>query len=299
MKDVFEAWWRALLNLPHPRVLLWSLLPMLCAGASVAALGWFFWEPAVTAVRTWLEQWSLISTALQWLQSVGADGLRTVIAPLIVVALAVPLIVVLTLLVVAWVLTPVLVSFVAQRRFATLERRGGAASWWQGLAWSLGCTLVALFALLMSLPLWLLPPLALLLPPLIWGWLAARVFAFDTLAAHASVGERRLLMHTCRWPLLSMGVVTGLLGSAPTLLWAAGALSLVFAPLLAVVSVWLYTLMFTFSALWFTHFTLARLERLRRSSEAFGGPAATAQPPAPAATPEPNLALQAPREGPP
>lgn len=263
MKDVFDAWWRALLSCLHPQVLLWSLLPLAVAGALVAGLGWAFWEPAVASVRGWLEQWSLVTTLLQWLDAIGAPGLRTVLAPLIVVVITVPLIVVAALLLVAWLMTPALASFVARRRFPDLERRGGAAAWWQGLAWSLGCTAVAVLALVATLPLWLVPPLALLLPPLIWGWLAARVFSFDTLAAHATVGERRLLMHTARWPLLGIGVATGLLGSAPSLLWAAGALSFIFAPLLAVVAVWVYTLMFAFAALWFAHFTLARLARLR------------------------------------
>ena len=40
----------------------------------------------------------------------------------------------------------------------------------------------------------------------------------------------------------------GYLGAAPTLLWAASAATLVFAPLLLVVSVWLYTLVFAFAA---------------------------------------------------
>ena len=263
MKDVFDAWWRALLSCLHPQVLLWSLLPLAAAGALVAGLGWAFWEPAVASVRGWLEQWSLVTTLLQWLDAIGAPGLRTVLAPLIVVVITVPLMVVAALLLVAWLMTPALASFVARRRFPDLERRGGASAWWQGLAWSLGCTAVAVLALVATLPLWLVPPLALLLPPLIWGWLAARVFSFDTLAAHATVGERRLLMHTARWPLLGIGVATGLLGSAPSLLWAAGALSFIFAPLLAVVAVWVYTLMFAFAALWFAHFTLARLARLR------------------------------------
>ena len=263
MKDILEAWWRALLSCLHPRVLAWSVLPLLAAGALVAGLGWAFWEPAVASVRAWLEQWSLVTTLLQWLDAIGAPGLRTVLAPLIVVVIAVPLIVVASLLFVAWLMTPALAAFVARRRFPELQRLGGASAWWQGLAWSLGCTAVALLALVATLPLWLVPPLALLLPPLIWGWLAARVFAFDTLALHATVGERRLVMHSARWPLLAIGVATGLLGSAPSLLWAAGALSFVFAPLLAVVAVWVYTLMFAFAALWFAHFTLARLARLR------------------------------------
>lgn len=279
MRDVFEAWWRALLLCLHPRVLAWSMLPLAAAGLLVAGLGWAFWEPAVAAVRGWLEQWALVTALLQWLEAIGAAGLRSVLAPLIVVVIAVPLIVVAALLLVAWLMTPALASLVARRRFPQLERRGGGSAWWQGLAWSLGCTAVTLLALVVTLPLWLVPPLALLLPPLIWGWLAARVFAFDTLALHATVGERRLIMHAGRWPLLAIGVATGLLGSAPSLLWAAGALSFVFAPLLAVVAVWIYTLMFAFAALWFAHFTLARLARLRESAQRH------APPPPEAATP--------------
>jgi hypothetical protein len=298
MKDVFESWWRALLHCVHPRVLLWSLLPLAVAGALVAGLGWAFWEPAVAAVRAWLEQWSLVTALLQWLDTIGAPGLRTVLAPLIVVVLTVPAMVVVALLLVAWLMTPALAAFVAKRRFPELERRGGASAWWQGLAWSLGCTAVALFALLATLPLWLVPPLALVLPPLIWGWLAARVFAFDTLAAHATVGERRLLMHGSRWPLLGIGVATGLLGSAPSLLWAAGALSFVFAPVLAVVAVWAYTLMFAFAALWFAHFTLARLARLREAVQRQAS--GTTPPPTPPQPddPAPPAALPPPRPAP-
>ena len=36
-----------------------------------------------------------------------------------------------------------------------------------------------------------------------------------------------------------------------------------FAPLLVLASVWLYTLVFAFASLWFAHFTLAQLARLR------------------------------------
>ena len=40
-------------------------------------------------------------------------------------------------------------------------------------------------------------------------------------------------------------------------------------PLLIVVSVWLYTLVFAFSSLWFAHYALATLHRLRqRAAEA-------------------------------
>lgn len=44
---------------------------------------------------------------------------------------------------------------------------------------------------MLTLPLWLIPPLALLLPPLILGWLTYRVMAHDVLAEHADAAERR------------------------------------------------------------------------------------------------------------
>jgi hypothetical protein len=195
---------------------------------------------------------------------------------LIVVALSVPLIVVLALLLVAWTVTPALVNWVAQRRFAGLQQRSGASGWWASALWSLGCTLLALGALLVSLPLWFIPPLAVVIPPLVWGWLAARVFSFDTLALHATPQERRLIMHDHRWTLLAMGIVCGLLGSLPSLIWALGALTLVFAPLLVLASVWLYTLVFAFASLWFAHFTLAQLARLRPLPAAAHAPPGTA-----------------------
>ena len=263
MSDLFDAFWRAALACLHPRVILWSLLPLLLSAGAALTLGWLFWESAVAAVRAFLEDWALVASLLTWLEAMGGGAFRSVVAPLIVVALVVPLVVVVSLLLVAWTVTPALVDWVAARRFAGLQRRGGAAGWWASAAWSLGCTLLALGVLVISLPLWFVPPLAVVIPPLVWGWLAARVFSFDTLALHATTQERREIMHERRWTMLLMGIVCGLMGSLPSFVWALGALTLVFAPLLVLASVWLYTLVFAFASLWFAHFTLAQLHRLR------------------------------------
>ena len=262
MRDVLDAFWRAAGYCMHPRVMLWSLLPVLLAGGVMALLGWAYWEPAVAAVRAGLEHWALVAALLQWLESIGAAQLRTLLAPLIVVALMLPLVVIGSLLLVALAMTPAVVKLVAARRFPHLQRRRGAA-WWQGLLWSLACAAGALLALVGSLPLWFVPPLVLVLPPLIWGWLTYRVLSFDVLALHATAPERRIVLRRRRWPLLAMGLVCGFLGAAPSLLWALSAATLIFAPLLAVLSVWLYTLVFTFAACWFAHYALADLHRLR------------------------------------
>ena len=261
---MIDSFWRAAAYCLHPRVIWWSVVPLLVTGLLAGVLGYFFWESALMAVRERLDAWSLSASVLGWLASVGGGGLRGFIAPLIVVALAVPVVVIVSLLMVALMMMPRLVDLVAQRRFPLLERRHGEPAW-RGALVSLGATIVALLVLVVSTPLWLIPPLVLLLPPLIWGWLSYRVMSFDALAEHASRQERLALMRGHRLPLLGIGIVTGYLGAAPALVWAVSVVSLVFAPLLIVVSVWLYTLVFAFSALWFIHYALAALEALRAS----------------------------------
>ena len=232
-------------------------------------------------MRAALADAALLEPMFAWLRSIGGGGWASVLAPLVVVALAVPAFVVVSLLVAALLMTPAIVRLVAARRFPHLERRHGA-SFWAGLGVSLGCTAVALAALVISIPFWFVPPLVLLLPPLIWGWLTYRVFAHDVLADHASRAERLRLLAEERWPLLGMGIACGMLGAAPSLLWAVSALALVLAPLLIVVAIWLYTLVFAFSSLWFAHYLLAALERMRAEE---GAALVASPPPAPLAAP--------------
>ena len=267
MKLLLGSFWRAAAYCLHPKLVLLSLLPLLIGVALALGLGWLYWEAAVASVRATLENWQLVDAALKWVEALAGGSFRTVLAPLIVVGLAAPLIAVLAVLLVAWLMTPAIVKLVASRRFAQLERKHGAGMV-GSLFTTLGCTVLALLALLVSLPLWFIPPLVLVLPPLIWGWLNYRVMSYDVLSAHASADERRTLMRVHRLPLLGIGVFSGLLGAAPSLLWAASALTLVFAPLLVAVSVWLYTLVFGFSALWFTHYGLAALAALRGQAAA-------------------------------
>jgi hypothetical protein len=66
-------------------------------------------------------------------------------------------------------------------------------------------------------------------------------------------------------------------------------MTLVFAPLLAVFTVWLYTLIFAFAALWFAHFTLGELHRLRGVQEAAAQPAAAPPQSAVRGTSSPDL----------
>jgi MFS family permease len=257
-----DAFWRAAAYCLHPRVIALSLLPLLIAASLSVGLAYFFWESAVASVRATLESWLLVGSLLRWLDSMGAEGFRSVMAPLVVIALAVPVVLMLSLLLVATMMTPSIVALVGERRFLQLERKRGAG-WWQSFAWSLLLSFIALALVVLSMPLWLVPPLVLVLPPLIWGWLSYKVFSFDALAEHASAEERDSVMRKHRLPLLTMGVITGYLGAAPSLIWAFSMMAVVLAPFLVLLTIWLYTLVFAFSSLWFTHYCLAALADLR------------------------------------
>jgi hypothetical protein len=53
------------------------------------------------------------------------------------------------------------------------------------------------------------------------------------------------------------------MGAAPSLVWASGALFAAAFVILVPVAIWIYTLVFAFSSLWFAHFALAALHALR------------------------------------
>ena len=262
MRLLLDSFWRALAYCLHTRVIALSFLPLVLMVVLALGLGYFFWEGALDWVRVTLEASSVINAIWDWLQSVGAGSLKAVLAPLIVIFAVTPLIVVLSLLLVAVLMTPALTALVAERRFAQLERKRGS-SLTVSLLWSLGSTVLALVALVVSVPLWLVPPLILVLPPLIWGWLTYRVMAFDALAEHASAEERRAIFQMHRGKLLAIGIVCGYMGAAPSLLWASGALFAAAFVILVPLAIWIYTLVFAFSSLWFAHYCLAALQALR------------------------------------
>ena len=274
MSRLVSSFWRAAAYCLHPRVIALSLLPVLLLMAASAAGAYFFWAAAVSALEQFLESTVVIQTMQAWLHAVGMHGATRMVSPLILIVALTPVLVIATLLAVSILMTPALVRLVAKRRFAHLVQRKGA-SWGASLWWALGSSLLALLAMVVTSPMWIVPPLVLVLPPLIWGWLTGRIMAFDALATHADGAERRAVLEENRIALLGMGMVAGLLGATPSLLWTMGLMAIAMAPLLVPLSVWLYTLIFVFSSLWFAHFCLDARQDLRR-----------VQPTAQAASPE-------------
>jgi hypothetical protein len=265
MRLFLDSFWRAVAYCFMPRVITLSLVPL--ALLLVTALGWgyFYWEPTKEWVRALLDSWQVLQAMLDWMQDHGAGDLQVVLVPLVVIFAITPVLVVLSLLAVSLMMTPALVSVVVQRRFAHLAMKHGG-SVWTNLGWTLISTVAALLATIITLPLWAVPPLMFVIPPIIWGWLSYRVMVYDALVHHASREERLQIGRQHRLWLLLIGLITGYLGGLPSLVWASGSLFAAAFVVLVPLAIWIYALVFAFTSLWFAHYSLGALEALRAES---------------------------------
>jgi len=266
MRLFLDSFIRALLYCLMPRVMLLSLLPLVMMLALTMSLGYFYWQPTQDWVREMLDSWQMLQGMMDWLQARGAGGLQSVMVQLVIIFAITPVLVIVSLLAVSMMMTPALLSLVVDRRFQHLSRKQGGTMV-SSLMWTLGSTLAAVLAMLISLPLWVVPPLMFVVPPLIWGWLSYRVMVYDALLAHASREERIAIGQRHRGWLLFMGVLTGYMGALPSIVWASGAFFAAAFVLLVPFAIWIYALVFAFTSLWFTHYSLAALESLRAESD--------------------------------
>lgn len=267
MQLVMTSFGRALVSQLHLRMLLLTVLPFLLSLLLWGVVLWLGLQPMIDWLQAWFVDKDMFQAAASVLGWFGLGAIKTVLVPLIAMWLLLPLMVLTALIFVGAIAMPAIARHVSTRGYPQLARlRGGSLA--GSLSMSLGSFLVFAVLWLVTLPLNAVPPLAFVVQPALWGWLTYRVMAYDALAEHASADERREIMRAHRWPMLAIGVVAGAMGAAPTLLWLGGALSVIFFPLLAGVSIWLYVLVFVFSGLWFQHYTLAALQRLRHDSPA-------------------------------
>jgi hypothetical protein len=263
LQQVFKSFGMALVGTMHPRMLWLSLRPFLIVSILWGVLIWLTWTPALEALSIFLTT----SIFTSWIQDgliwAGFENARAWIAPLFFVMLIIPLITISLLVFIAFSTVPAIVKIASrQPQFHDLEcKRGGG--FFGSLIYSLWSALICLVLVMLTLPVWWVPPLVAVLPPLLWGWLTMRLMSYDVLAKHASSEERDLLLEKYRWPLLCMGIASGMLGAVPTFFWATSALALVLFPIVSFVALWIYSLIFVFAALWFSYFLLDALKQLR------------------------------------
>lgn len=262
MRAVTAAFGRAVVTQLHIRMLLLSIAPFLLSLLIWGLILYFSFQPMLDWVHGYFLANDLFRSAGGWLSTWGGTIAASVIVPLVAMWVFLPLMILTALVFIGVMAMPVIIGHIAGRHYPLLERRRGgsfAGSLWRSLS------SFAIFVLLwiVSLPLSVIPPLGFVITPLLWGWLTYRVLSYDALAEHADKEEFQAILRLHRTPLLVIGTLTGILGAAPTLLWLGGALFIIFLPVFAVLSIWLYVLVFIFTGIWFEHYCLNALAAYR------------------------------------
>jgi hypothetical protein len=267
MGMLLASFGRALMSQLHIRMLLLTILPFVCSVLIWGVALWLGLQPMIDWLQSYFLDNNIFGVAGTVLNWFGMGALKTVIVPLIAMWTLLPLMILTALIFVGLFTIPAVARHIGGRHYPTLQKKEGGN--WLGSLWtSLWCFALFVVAWIITLPVSLIPPLAFIVHPLLWGWLTYRVMAYDTLADYASVDERRILLKQHRWPLLVIGTAAGAMGAAPTLLWLGGALSVIFFPLLAAGAIWLYVLVFVFTGLWFEYYCLEALKRHRAQTPA-------------------------------
>jgi hypothetical protein len=209
--SVVGALFYGLANLLHPRMLWLMVWPMLVSLALWGALALAFGNRLVAALSALFQRF--LEPAAGFVRLDFADA--TVIAAYVVLfLLIVPLIWLTALFILGVFGMQKMVEHVAQGSFPALERRRGggvAGSVWNAVAALGGMVLL----LVVTLPLWLVPPLWPLIPLAIFAWVNQKLLRYDALGEHADRGEMARLFRERRGALLLLGLLLALLAYVP------------------------------------------------------------------------------------
>ncbi len=245
----------------HVRMLLLSCVPFLLALLVWGVVLSLYLQPLLDCVHSFFSANDGFRISGGLLTTFGLGALKTVIVPLIVMAALMPLMILTALLIIRFVAMPAIAKRATERHFPHLAIccNGNVGSRSRRIIFSF---FWFAFLSITIAPFCLIPLLAFVLQPALWAWLIYRVVAYDVLGHHASEHERNEMLRLHRWPLLTMGVLVGILGTLPTLLWMQGSIA-VTSPFLAVVAIWFYVLLLMFAAIWFQYYCLDTLAKYR------------------------------------
>lgn len=212
MNSVLSALVEALRSLFHPKMLSLVLWPMLVAAVLWVGAAMFFWGSWVDGLTGMVQTTPLEQWMEQGVFAVVSHYLVTVI----LVLLLLPAIYVTALVITAVFAMPMMVSHVARTCYPELELKKGGSN-----AGSVANAVVAIVVYcagwVLSLPLWLFSPLALVLPIILMAYLNQRLFRYDALADHASNSEYEQVIERATVKLYLLGAAVGLLQFVPLL----------------------------------------------------------------------------------
>ncbi len=209
--NVLGALGYGLIHAFHPRMLWLMVWPMLVALVIWGVAAVVLWMRLAISLAAVLKQW--LEPALGFIRLDFGDA-TLIAAHVILFLLFVPLVYVTALLILGIFGMQKMVDYVAERSFPQIERRHGGS-----VAGSIGNGLAAIGGMLglfvLSLPLWLIPPLWPLIPLAVLTWGNQRLLRYDALAEHADSAEMTRIFRERRGGLYTLGFLLALLAFVP------------------------------------------------------------------------------------
>jgi hypothetical protein len=202
-----------LANLLHPRMLWLMVWPMLVSLFVWGLVAFFLWTKLALWIAANLDRWLGL---VPFVASLDLGTATLVAANVLLFLLFVPLVYLTALFILGIFGMDKMVDHVAARSFPALERRRGggvAGSGWNGVVALAG--MAGMF--IVSLPLWVLPPLWPVIPVLILAWGNQRLLRYDALAAHADAGEMRRIFRDRRGGMYVLGLLLALAAYVPVI----------------------------------------------------------------------------------
>ncbi len=201
----------ALGNLLHPRMLWLMLWPVMVALTIWGTVAIVFWAQLVATLAAFINDWLL---SAQFLATYDLSDWALFVAKAMILICLVPLIQLTALLILGVFGMQAMVDYVARRAYPGLARRQGGS--FAGSVWN---SVVALLGLagfgLLSLPLWVFPPLWPVIPIAILGWVNQRVLRYDALAEHGDAQEMEQVFRGARGSLYALGALLALIAYIP------------------------------------------------------------------------------------
>jgi CysZ protein len=211
MSRIFSAIAVAFVNLLHPRMLWLMVWPILVAAFAWGLFAFLFWTRAALWLAEHFKRW--VEVGVFFLKFDSGDAMLFA-AHIILVLLFVPAVYLTALMILSIFGMSEMVEHVARRRFPQLERRKGgsiAGSLWNGVV-SLGGMVVLG---IVTLPLWVFPPLWPVIPVGIFAWVNQQVLRYDALSEHASAEEMKAIFAANRKALFVMGLLLAVVAFVP------------------------------------------------------------------------------------
>lgn len=217
MKKVKNLVWLSLLDILKPRILTYLLLPFLGSFIIWGFVTYLSWD-WITGIglglfnSPWMQKFvEIISPLVQFTE----NPLVAVIATVFILLIIFPAALITALFITSVVLVPLLVNELRKNEFPTLIKK--STSIFTGTSVSLAYSVKYLASWIGSLPLWLIPGGAIIVPFLLIAWFNSRLLTWEILTEVATADEINSFVQFHSKKLFLLGVATAPLYYIPVL----------------------------------------------------------------------------------